>query len=70
MNNSTQTTIIHTEVPTGLLSQAQHLIEAGWFRSLDELVLDALRRFLESHRVELMEDFVRQDIEWGLNGDD
>jgi len=70
MNNPSQTTIIQTEVPTGLLSQAQHLIETGWFRSLDELMLDALRRFLESHRTELMEDFVRQDVEWGLNGDD
>ena len=49
-SKETQTTLIQTEVPVGLLVQAEDLIEAGWFRSLDELILDALRRFLESHR--------------------
>lgn len=65
-----QTTIIQTEVPVGLASQAQKLVEAGWFRSFDELLHDALRRFLESHREELMEEFIRQDVAWGLHGDE
>ncbi|GAB4434759.1 MAG: hypothetical protein Fur0044_32110 [Anaerolineae bacterium] len=65
-----QTNTIQTEIPVGLLTQAQKLVEAGWFRSLDEVLLDALRRFLESHRVELMEEFIRQDVEWGLHGDE
>jgi hypothetical protein len=45
-------------------------VEAGWFRSLDEVMLDALRRYVESHRVELMETFILQDVEWGLRGDE
>ncbi len=65
-----QTTTIQTEVPIGLFTEAQNLVEAGWFRSLDDIILDALRRFLESHRVELMEEFIRQDVEWGLYGDE
>ena len=65
-----ETTLIQTKVPSGLISQAEKLVEAGWFRNLDEVVLDALRRFLESHREELIEEFVRQDVEWGLNGDE
>lgn len=64
------TTPMQTEIPTNLITQAQMLIDAGWFSSIDEIVLDALRRFLESHRDELMEDFIRQDVDWGLNGDD
>ncbi|MCZ6633524.1 MAG: CopG family transcriptional regulator [bacterium] len=52
-------TTIQTEIPISLASQAQKLVEAGWFRNLDELFLDALRRFLESHREEWMEDFIR-----------
>ncbi len=68
--NNIQTTTVQTEIPRNLLLQAQNLVQAGWFRSLDELILDALRRFLESHRLELMEDFIRQDVEWGLSGDD
>lgn len=37
------TKTIQTEVPIGLLTQAEDLVEAGWFRNLDDLVLDALR---------------------------
>lgn len=58
------------EVPLSLITQAQQLVDAGWFRDLDEIFLDALRRFLESHREELMTDFIRQDMEWGLRGDE
>ena len=68
--DSLQTTPIQTEVPVSLVNQAQKLVDAGWFRDLDEIVLDALRRFLESHQEELMEDFIRQDVEWGLKGDE
>ena len=46
------------------------LVEAGWFRDVDELVLDALRRFIESHRGELIERFIREDVDWGLYGDE
>jgi Arc/MetJ-type ribon-helix-helix transcriptional regulator len=65
-----QTTTIQADVPVRLLTEMQALVEAGWFRSLDELMLDALRRFVESHRTELMERFVREDVEWGLYGDE
>jgi Arc/MetJ-type ribon-helix-helix transcriptional regulator len=65
-----QTTTIQTEVPVNLAVQAQKLVEAGWFRNFDELLQDALRRFLESYREELMEEFIRQDVEWGLMGDE
>ena len=68
--NSSQTTTIQTEVPLGLLAEVQKLVDAGWFRSLDEVMLDALRRFAESHRAELMEEFIREDVEWGLHGDE
>jgi Arc/MetJ-type ribon-helix-helix transcriptional regulator len=68
--DETQTATLKTEVPLGLLAQVQKLVDAGWFRSLDEVMLDALRRFVESHRTELMEEFIREDIEWGLHGDE
>ena len=46
------------------------MVDAGWFRNTDELVLDALRRFLDSHRGDLMQDLIREDVEWGLHGSD
>jgi hypothetical protein len=30
-------------------------------------MLNALRRFVESHRAELMERFIREDVDWGLH---
>jgi hypothetical protein len=65
-----QTATIQTDVPVRLLTEMQTLVEAGWFRDLDELMLNALRRFVESHRAELMERFIREDVEWGLHGDE
>lgn len=53
-----------------MLAELQALVEAGWSRDLDEIVLDALRRYADSHRQALMEEFVREDIEWGLRGRD
>lgn len=66
----TQMATIQTDVPIRLLTEMQMLVEAGWFRDLDDLMLDALRRFVESHRTELMERFIREDVEWGLHGDE
>lgn len=65
-----QTTTIRTDMPVSLLAEAQSLVKMGWFRNLDEMVIDALRRYVESHRNDMMEEFVRQDMEWGLKGDE
>jgi Arc/MetJ-type ribon-helix-helix transcriptional regulator len=65
-----QTTTVQTEIPVGLLTQARQLVEAGWFRTVDEVILDALRRYLEVHQDELMAEFIRQDVDWGLSGDE
>jgi len=40
----------------------------GWFGSRDKVVQDAIRRFMEAHQPELMERFIREDVEWGLRG--
>ena len=65
-----QTARVETDIALRLLAQMEMLVDAGWFRDLDDLMLDALRRFVESHRPELMERFIREDVEWGLKGDD
>jgi hypothetical protein len=57
---------IQTEVPIGLFTQLQELVDNGWYGTIDEALLDALRQFLDSHRADLMDEFIRQDVEWGL----
>jgi len=70
MATKPEVTTLRTEVPSRLLAEMQALVEAGWFRSVDEVILDALRRFLDSHREDLMEALIREDVEWGLHGKD
>ena len=70
MTSKAQSTALRTEVPTRLLAELQALVDAGWSPTLDEVVLDALRRYADSHRQELMEEHIREDIEWGLRGSD
>lgn len=62
--------MIHAEVPDGLLQQAQILVQRGWANNIQELVNESLRRYIESHQEALTEQFIREDVEWGLHGDD
>ena len=64
----TETTIIH--LPERLLQQAKVYVQDGWFPDIDSLVAEALRRYLETHQADLMERFVRDDVEWGLRGNE
>ncbi|HSS52070.1 MAG TPA: CopG family transcriptional regulator [Thermoanaerobaculia bacterium] len=69
MNAKAPTATVAAEIPIRLFGEMRSLVDSGWFRDLDELILEALRRYVDSHRAELMEDFVREDVEWGLRGD-
>jgi Arc/MetJ-type ribon-helix-helix transcriptional regulator len=70
MDAKSPTATVAAEIPVRLLGEMKSLVASGWFRDLDELILEAVRRYVESHRAELLEDFIREDVEWGLRGDD
>ena len=61
---------IQTEVPENLYKNAIALVKEGWFRDEKDVFSEAIRRFLDSHRPELMEKFILDDVEWGLHGQD
>ena len=59
-------TAIQAELPEELVAEARAFIEqVGDF---DELLAEALRRYLESHSTRLTESFIRDDVAWGLRG--
>ena len=61
---------IEAELPAALAAQARAFVAEGCASDLDELLAEALRRFLESHASELTEAFMKEDVQWGLHGDD
>jgi hypothetical protein len=64
------TASVHAELPEKLVEQAREFVRAGWAADFNQLVADALRRYLESHSDEVSETFVREDVQWGLHGRD
>lgn len=61
---------LHAEVPQQIWQQAQNMVDRGWATNLDSLVVESLRRYLESHQESMTEQFIREDVEWGLRGHD
>ena len=43
-------------------------VEEGWAGDFDELLAEALRRYLESYSSRLAESFIREDMNWALCG--
>ena len=58
------------QCPDRLAAQLDVFVEQGWARDANEALTEALRRFLESHRPEILRTQVLEDVEWGLHGED
>ena len=61
-------TAIRAKLPERLVADARAFVEAGWAGDFDELLAEALRRYLESHASSLAESFIKEDVKWGLRG--
>jgi len=63
-------TRIETDIPDQLWKQAQNMVEQGWVNNMDSLITESMRRYIESHQQTTSETFIREDVNWGLQGDD
>jgi len=61
---------LQTEVPDKLYEKIMALIDEGWYNDEKDIINEALRRFLDTHKPEIMEKFIREDVDWGLRGND
>jgi Arc/MetJ-type ribon-helix-helix transcriptional regulator len=61
---------IEAEIPDQLYKLLSTLVSEGWYLSEQDVIEEALRRFMHAHKPELMEKFIREDLEWGLHGKD
>ena len=59
---------IKVQIPDRMYQQIETLVKEGWFRDREDIINVALRKFLEANQPELLEQFFREDVEWGLSG--
>ena len=51
-------------IPDKLAEQINDYVKAGFFSSEPEVILAAMSEFVRRNRVDMMERFAREDIEW------
>lgn len=57
---------LQIELPEKLADHVNALVRDGWFSSEQELIRTAILEFLRHRRLELTEEFQREDIAWAL----
>jgi Arc/MetJ-type ribon-helix-helix transcriptional regulator len=57
---------IQVELSDEVAKGLDALVQAGWFRSENEVVRMALLEFIRHNRLELLEQFQLEDMEWAL----
>jgi metal-responsive CopG/Arc/MetJ family transcriptional regulator len=63
-------TEITLKIPNNLLQTIKQLVESGWYLDENEIFLLALRSYVKTHSEEIITQFIKEDIEWGLSGSD
>jgi len=58
------------ECTAALADRLEQLVREGWVADPEQAIIEALRRFLDSHRPELTETQILTDVDWGLHGRD
>lgn len=59
-------TVITTAIPDKLNLQLESYVKSGWAISKEEIIQEALFRFLDSHKEDIIEAQLMSDVEWGL----
>lgn len=57
---------ITLELPESLAADVDRAVQAGWFVDSQEAIREALREYLNSRRLELLEGQQLEDIDWAL----
>jgi Arc/MetJ-type ribon-helix-helix transcriptional regulator len=57
---------VKVDLPEKLALELENYVKGGWFSDESEVVRAALQEFIRRHRLELIEKFMKQDIEWAL----
>lgn len=59
---------VSLELPDNLATVLNSYVQAGFFRSEIDVILAAATEFVRRNRIDLIERFAHEDIEWAKNG--
>ena len=57
---------IKISLPEKLGKEVENYVKSGWFNNEVEVLQTALHEFIRRNRLKLMEQFMKEDIEWAL----
>jgi len=57
---------IKVSLPEKLGMEVENYVRSGWFSDEAEVVRTALQEFIRHNRLKLMEQFMKEDIQWAL----
>lgn len=57
---------IKISLPEKLGIELKNYVKSGWFIDESEVLRTALQEFVRHNRLKLMEQFMKEDIEWAL----
>lgn len=57
---------IKVSLPEKLGMEVENYVKSGWFTDETDLLRTALQEFIRHNRLKLMEQFMKEDIEWAL----
>lgn len=57
---------IKGSLPDKLKIEVENYVKSGWFTNEAEVLRTALQEFIRHNRFKLMEQFMKEDIEWAL----
>lgn len=57
---------VKVALPDKLGLEVENYVKSGWFTDEAEMMRIALQEFIRHNRVKLMEQFMKEDIEWAL----
>lgn len=61
-----KTTALTVKIPDDVAARLHAYVADGWAGSAEEVIVAATRRYLESHRPELMKAEFMKDVQWAL----
>jgi len=61
---------IPAKVTGRLVMEMDEMIKEGWYANRSELIRDAIREMVKRIKIQMLEDAIKEDVEWGLHGKD